>query len=78
MMSIAAEVTVSNNTTLPGSAEARVIEEQQSAVEYAQDRSQWNDLIERKKRSLIAVRKAQEDLATVGAADVGSDKPSTP
>ncbi|MDH3443030.1 MAG: hypothetical protein OEN50_03825 [Deltaproteobacteria bacterium] len=73
-MGSATETTV-NNDSLSDTAQERVMDEQPSLPEHAQDKAQWNDLIERKKRSLAATaQEVQQDTAAGSVTAAGSGK----
>ncbi len=74
-MDNATEPPVNDNRSLSETAGDRGSGEKRTAIEYAQDHAQWNDLIERKKKRLaVADQKPRVDIVAGDPAVADSDK----
>jgi DNA phosphorothioation-dependent restriction protein DptG len=75
VMSKATETAVRMIESLPESAQEKVVEELRALVEDVREEANWDELIERKKNSLVAAaRKAREEIAAGKATDMDFDK----
>ena len=75
IMSKATETAVKMIESLPESAQEKVVEELRALVEDVREEAKWDDLIERKKKGLVAAaRKAREEIAAGKATDMDFDK----
>lgn len=75
IMSKATETAAKMIESLPEAVQERVVEELRTLVEDARDEAKWDELIERKKDSLVATaRKARKEIAAGKATDMDFDK----